>query len=36
MSRTIKAKYLAVLDALRILFGRPDVRQPSGTGGAIG
>jgi hypothetical protein len=36
MSRTLKTRYAALLDALRILFGRPDLKQPSGTGGAIG
>lgn len=36
MSRKLKATYLAVVDALRILLGLPQDKRPSGTGGAIG
>jgi hypothetical protein len=32
----LKTAYLAIFDALRILYGRPDAKEPSGTGGAIG
>jgi hypothetical protein len=36
MSRTLKTAYLAVAGALRTLFGLPEAKQPTGTGGAIG
>jgi hypothetical protein len=36
MGRTLRATYLAMVEALRILLGRPDVLPPRGTGGAIG
>jgi len=36
VSRILKTTYLAMVGALRILYGRPDAKVPSGTGGAIG
>jgi hypothetical protein len=36
MSQSLKAAYLAMMEALRILLGRPETKPPTGTGGAIG
>jgi hypothetical protein len=37
MGRTLKATYQALVEALRVLVGHPDMTPPPrGTGGAIG
>jgi hypothetical protein len=36
MSATLKAMYLGIVDALRLLFGVEEPKPRLGTGGAIG